>query len=172
MKSLKTFITTGSAFGAVMGIPTCVLVSLLGGVAVGIFMGLIVALASGTLFGLMVTLFTAYQRKVFEKQKLEFKEEVVLYDGPANHLINHRAIGGWLFLTDKRLLFRSHKFEPQPHEWSLPLSEIGDVRTAMTLRVVPNGLRIHSTSGQIDHFVVEGNRRWREQVLAAKARAA
>ena len=135
---------------------------------IGILNALPLVIGSGLLFGLLMALFAASQQKVFEKQKTKFEDEELLHDGPANHFLNLESVGGWLYLTDKRLFFRSHKFNIQSHEWSLLLSEIDNVQTNRTLGIMPNRFQVTSISGEVDNFVVYGNQNWREQILSAK----
>jgi hypothetical protein len=76
-------------------------------------------------------------------------------------------VGGWLYLTDKRLLFRPHGFNVQRHELSIPLADVADVQTCSTAWVIPNGL--HLVTSKVDErFVVEGRRDWVEQIRLAR----
>src|SRR5215470_6508505 len=77
--------------------------------AVGPF-GLVLGLAAGLLFGLMVATFVAWQRSRFTREDPGLEGEHLLKQGPANHFRGLEGVGGWLYLTDKRLLFRSHRF--------------------------------------------------------------
>ncbi len=167
----KTLLTTGAVFGVIIGSLACIVISILFGLDRGIMVGAAIALSTSFIFGLIMALFMAFQRKDFSRQNLELPGEVLLRDGPANHFRNGEGVGGWLYLTDQRVLFRSHKFNIQPHEWSMPLTNITNVQTVLTFGIIPNGLRLSAQSGQIEKFVVEGNRRWREQIFSAQTRA-
>jgi hypothetical protein len=76
-------------------------------------------------------------------------------------------VGGWLYLTDQRLVFLSHGFNIQEHKLSIPLEEIVEARPCATARIIPNGLRIVTTEGE-ERFVVEGRRSWADEIEQAK----
>jgi hypothetical protein len=53
--------------------------------------------------------------------------ESVVWSRRANHSVGWRAVGGKLYLTDRRLLFRPNGFERSlffGKEWSAPLAEV------------------------------------------------
>lgn len=149
------------------------------GVPFGLFMGLFftflsggffefgLGLAFGLLFGLLLAAFAAWQGSRFTREVPGLEGEQLLKQGPANHFRGWEGVGGWLYLTDKRLLFRSHRFNVQNHELSMPLGEIVEVQTCSTAWVIPNGLRVVTAQGA-ERFVVEGRRSWLEEISQAK----
>ena len=153
--------------------------AVLTGVPFGLFMGLFFALHSGNssefilglpaglFFGPTMAAFAAWQASRFTQDPPELQDEQLLKQGPANHFVGMEGVGGWLYLTDKRLLFRSHRFNIQNHELSMPLADIMEVQTCLTGRIVPNGLRVLTTSGE-ERFVVGGRRRWLVEIRLAK----
>ena len=173
MKSfIKTALITGACFGISMGICAGILVGIARGISAGISFGLWGAVASGLVFGLAMASFTAMMRRSFARTRPEFKGEELLRDGPANHFLNGEGVGGWLFLTKERLLFRSHQFNVQCHELSFPLAEIAEVQPARTVGLFPNGLRLVTHSGKNERFVVEAHRRWCDEIIRAQTRTA
>ena len=173
MKSfVKTALITGVAFGIPMGIFFGVRMGIVHGFSAGVSFGLVTGAASGLAFGLAMAGFMAIQRRRFSQARPEFRGEELLHDGPANHLLNGEGVGGWLFLTRERLLFRSHQFNNQPHELSVPLAEIAAVQPVRTAKIFPNGLRLVTRSGREERFVVEAHRRWRDEILRAQRRVA
>ena len=46
-------------------------------------------------------------------------DENILLESPANHCKGIEGVGGKLFLTNKKLIFKSHKFNIQNHEFSI-----------------------------------------------------
>jgi len=114
-----------------------------------------------------MTGFMAIQRRRFSRARVELIGEQLLHDGPANHFLNGEGVGGWLFLTKERLLFRSHQFNVQRHELSVPLKEIAEVQPVRTARIFPNGLRLVTRSGKEERFVVREHGRWRDEIVRA-----
>ena len=69
-------------------------------------------------------------------------------------------MGGKLFLTDKRLRFRSHKINFQKHDESYPIETIASVEPSRSLGIIPNGLLVHLRDGRRERFVVTGRGDW------------
>lgn len=97
--------------------------------------------------------------------------EVLLHHGPANHWKGAESVGGKLFLTSKRLRFRSHKLNVQSHDESYPVADIVDVEPVRTLGIVPNGVRVSLRDGRQERFVVMGRAAWLERLHASRARS-
>src|SRR5947199_4936916 len=115
----KTTILAGIPFGLAMGVFYVL--------RVGWSRGLLLASGSGLLFGITMAAFSTYQRRRFTVERPAFTDEQVLHEGPANHFLNRAGVGGWIYLTTRRLLFRSHAINLQPHELSIELSDISEV---------------------------------------------
>ena len=109
----KTSLLGGASFGAFMGI--------LFGLRYGPVAGVLGGLGSGLLFSQSIGAFVARQRVKFSGQCPLSEGERVIKEGPVNHLRRAEGVGGWLYLTNERLYFRSHKVNIQVHELSLPL---------------------------------------------------
>jgi hypothetical protein len=133
--------------------------------------GLLLGLAAGLSFGLLTATFVAWQRSRFTDEDPCLEGEQLLKQGPANHFRGPEGVGGWLYLTDQRLLFRSHPFNVQNHEVSIPLDEIVEVRVCRTAWIIPNGLRVVTTQ-KAERFVVEGRRSWVAVISRVKGEAA
>lgn len=172
MKSFaRTALITGAAFGIPMGVLAGIVIGLARGLSGGVLFALQIAAASGLTFGVAMAGFMAIQRRRFVQARPEFTGEELLHDGPANHFLNGEGVGGWLFLTKERLLFRSHPFNIQRHELSVPLTEIAEVQPVRTAKVFSNGLRLVTRSGRDERFVVEAHRRWCDEIIRAQTRA-
>jgi len=154
--------------------------TLLAGVPFGLFMavffafmrpgpiGLAAGLIGGLFFGLIMAGFVAYQRRKTTAAKPVFPGEELLHDGPANHFRNGEGVGGWLYLTNRRLFFRSHPLNLQPHETDLPLGEIATAAPALTLGLIPNGLVVSTATGASERFVVEQRKSWSTAIAQAR----
>jgi hypothetical protein len=160
----RTTLRTGIPFGIAMGV-FCVLMA-------GWQRGLSLAVGSGLLFGITMAAFTGYQQRRFAVQRPAFTNEQILHEGPANHFLNGEGVGGWIYLTSRRLLFRSHAINFQPHELSIELSDISKALPVLTAKIIPNGLRIVTRSGRDERFVVEERRRWCDEITNAQKRVA
>ncbi len=160
----KIMLLTGIPFGLVMGL----FWSFLYGSTSGIVMGSI----AGVLFGAMMSVFSRYQKKKFEMERPSFAGEDLVKEGGANHFRNIEAVGGWIYLTDKRLFFRSHSINVQRHELSIPLEKISEAKPCRTLGIIPNGLEIMTTDGDKEKFVVDDRKEWSRKILEMKQRVA
>lgn len=159
-KFVKTTLFSGVPFGAAMGVFYILMA--------GWHRGLWLAVGSGVFFGVTTAAFTSYQRHRFASGRPAFSGEEILHEGPANHFLNREAVGGWIYLTPRRFLFRSHAVNFQPHELSIDLSDISKAQPVMTAKIIPNGLRIVTRSGRDERFVVEDRRRWCHEIANAQ----
>ena len=76
--------------------------------------------------------------------------ETLLREGAANLQRGVETVGGRLFLTDRRLLFRSHGFNVQDGDTEIPLARIRGARPCWTrllgvLPLAPNSLMSATT---------------------------
>lgn len=113
--------------------------------------------AFGTLMGGVLLLATRKARKdsaaMLAGAGLEPGERV-LEDGPANRQ-QKVAVGGWLYLTDRRLLFRPHGMNlgfGSPLD--LPLGQIADVTPYNAAWIFPTGLCVARRDGTTERFIV------------------
>lgn len=90
--------------------------------------------------------------------------ESMLFDTPANHFKGIEAVGGKLYLTNKRLVFKSHKINFQKHQLSINLSDILKVDKYKPFSIANNGLLIKTTDNKIEKFVVQKREAWVEQL--------
>ena len=147
---------TGIPFGIAMS-PIFILQS---GISSGAIMGAI----AGLFFGLSMAAFGSYQSKKLRSQRPDFEDEELIEEGPANHFVNGEGVGGWLFLTDKRLFFKSHGVNIQRHELSIPLSDITNLAKAKSLWVVPNRLNVQLKNGKVERFVLNKRDLWKREI--------
>jgi len=151
LRFLKIAVLAGVPFGLLMAVVLAPVSN--SGVSLKI------ALATGGAFGLLMAGFAAWQRSRFTQEDPCGEGERLVKQGPANHFLGWEAVGGWLSLTDQRLLFRSHRFNVQRHELPIPLAEVKRVEACWTAWIIPNGLRVVTARGT-ERFVVEGRQSW------------
>ena len=161
-----TTLRCGIPFGLIMAI----FISLCAGWRSGVACGL----AAGLLFGVSIAVCAGRQRRRFQTESpgFSFTGEELLREGPASHFLHGESIGGWLYLTTRRLLFRSHPFNLQRHDTDLPLASIPEASPVFTAWIIPNGLLVRTVSGQHERFVVEQHERWSEEISRARSRSA
>ena len=158
-QTVRTFLLMWLAFGGFMG----AFFTFQYGPRIGVPSGL----ASGLLFAGFMSAFGLSQASKSKGQCLLMEGETLLKDGPANHFVRAEGVGGWLYLTNSRLYFRSHRFNIQNHELSIPLDQIVHVKTSLTLGIIPNGVTVETPTG-VEKFVVQGARVWVEGIGQAK----
>ena len=125
-----------------------------------IIAGLIGGAVAGLLFGWLIGLF-AKSKFVTRATKIETEPgENILFETPANHFKGIEGVGGKLYLTNKRLVFKSHKLNIQQHQLSLLTKNIKSFNRYKTLGLVDNGLAIIIAEGKTEKFVVEQVEIW------------
>lgn len=87
-------------------------------------------------------------------------DENIMFETPANHFKGIEGVGGRLYLTNRRLIFKSHKLNIQNHQLSIDLSDIKHVDRYKTLGLVNNGLVITIITDKTEKFVVEKVEEW------------
>ena len=95
--------------------------------------------------------------------------ETLIKEGAANHFKGSEAVGGKLYLTNTRLIFKSHAFNVQAHEEAFQLGDITSVLPRKTLGIIPNGMTVTLKDGREEKFVINGRDDWMKQIAGAKA---
>ena len=122
-----------------------------------IFLGIMCGAIAGILFGYLTGKFLKFTDSNVNIETEE--DENVLLESLANHYKGIEAVGGKLFLTNKKLIFKSHKFNIQNHEFSISLDEI--VKTDKYKNIgINNGLSILCKNGKTEKIVVEEPEKW------------
>jgi hypothetical protein len=151
-RQLKSFMYSSLAFG----IPMALFFALQYGAAYGIPIGL----ACGVAFGALISGFAMYQAKKFTANRPLDAGETLLHEGGANHFASGEAAGGWMYMTDHRLLFVSHAMNAHAHTLSIPAGDIVTATKGNTFGVIPNQLAITLGNGRTEKFVVFGAKEW------------
>jgi hypothetical protein len=170
----KTKIKTGLFFGVVMSIffilqdlfthPDLTSQYIIVSIVSGLFCGAL----SGFLFSWFISWFMrkfANSKRFLNDTKIDIQEgETILFDSGANHFKGAEAVGGKLYLTNRRLVFKSHKFNIQNHKLSINLSDIDNVDRYKTLGLVNNGLSVTTMDNKTEKFVVQQIDEWVNQL--------
>lgn len=87
-------------------------------------------LIGGLIAGLLFATIMQYTaKKIFKKVIIETADsENIIKEGGANHFKGKEGVGGKLVLTDKRLIFKSHKFNIQNHQDNFDLRQVENFR--------------------------------------------
>lgn len=122
----------------------------------GLFGGALAGLLFGWLIGRFVN-----SKLLTKGTKIETEpDETIVFESGANHFKGAEAVGGKLYLTNKRLVFKSHKFNIQNHELSIRLLDVDKVDRYKTLGLANNSLAITTVDSKIEKFVVQQPDDW------------
>lgn len=71
----------------------------------------------------------------------------------ATHFMGIEAVGGKVFVTNMRVVFKTHDMNIQSTELSIPFSEIKSVEYRNTAGMIPNGMKIVLKTGEEKKFI-------------------
>lgn len=148
------------------------------GVPFGVAMGLVAAAsgdnavvlgaAQGIAFGCLMAGFMALYEKRAAKVVAELAPEGIVHHGPATHMATGR-IGGWLVLTEQRLVFVPHKLNVGGKRQELAVADVAGARPGDAL--LPNQIEVVTRAGQRLRFVVKKRRDWLAKLPGVKPAA-
>jgi hypothetical protein len=152
--------------------------SLLAAVALGVLGAFLVA---GTCYVLQLTLelhrmrLPADELEPFEALTLDMKGTLVHFRTGRSWRF-WDAVGGKLFLTDRRLLFLAHRGQYWHYRLSIPLGQIANAEPAAVFGGIPGALRITLVDSKQELFTFGAVRgleadRWAAAILLARYRA-
>ena len=144
--------------GVYFGLILTVIYTLMTNLLVGLLMGIIAV----PFFGLFMFLVFYIFKLRYEKER-EKLDSTVLKDGPANHFNSIIAIGGWLFLTEDCLVYKSNSMNLKNNKFEIPFNEIKSLEKSKTFGFISNGLKI-ITKKKKESFVVNEPEKWIEKI--------
>jgi hypothetical protein len=118
----------------------------------------------GLLFGWLLGLFINSNFLKKGTSIVTDKNETIVFETGANHFKGVEGVGGKLYLTNKRLVFKSHNFNIQKHELSISLSDVDQVARYSTFGIVNNGLSVTTSDNVIEKFAVQQPEEWMNQL--------
>ena len=92
--------------------------------------------------------------------------EIIIRESRANHLKPLEGVGGKLFLTNQRLFFKSHFFNIQTHEESIPLDDIVSIE-AKHSDFISGKMTIILKKGSEEKFYVPKRKKWIKDIEKA-----
>ena len=169
---LRTVVLAGLVFGTCFGVPAGILALVFTQrVGFALAVAAVCVVGAGLPFGFALAAFQRSLRGRAAGGNPDLRGEHVLWEGVANHFVEGEGVGGYMWLTDSRLLFVSHRANVRPHELTIPLHEVREVRAARTLRLVPNALNVDTASDTTERFVVEDRGAWAREIQHARGSA-
>lgn len=87
-------------------------------------------------------------------------DETVEVEGPANLFRGMEGVGGKIFLTNKKLIFKSHKINIQTGQTDVAYADIDQIINRKTAKLINNGIRIVTKDGKQFDFVVNERAVW------------
>jgi hypothetical protein len=96
------------------------------------------------------------------------QDEELIKNGEATHFIGRQWAGGRLALTDKRLIFKTHKNNSKIYQVSFELSRLKKVNAIKTLNLIMNGLLLELEDNTSVRFIVEEPNKWVDMIQKQK----
>lgn len=122
--------------------------------------GLAGGLVAGFLFGWILGAFINSKQVEQSTQIKTEDDETILFGSQANHLRGIEAVGGKLYLTNKRLVFKSHNFNFKNEMLSIPRSDIVSLGSFKSLGFISNGLSVTLRDQKTEKFIVDRPQDW------------
>ncbi|HVS38996.1 MAG TPA: PH domain-containing protein [Gemmataceae bacterium] len=98
--------------------------------------------------------------------------KIALLDGEevlATEQANHGSGGGWLYVTNRRVIFEPNALSFGSRVREIPLEDIDDVGPHNLLGIIPDGMEIWTRDGKRHRFVVWGRRRLIDMIHVCKS---
>jgi hypothetical protein len=133
-------------------------------VFITILSGLAGGAVEGILFGWMMGLLMNSKLLTKGTKINTLTDENILFETGANHFKGAEGVAGKLYLTNQRLVFKSHKFNIQNHELSINLSDIGQVERYKIVGLINKGLSVTTFDNKTEKFVVQQIEEWMNQL--------
>jgi len=123
-----------------------------------IFAGIFTAIFCGIFFGYVMGKLAIKLAKSIKDLELE-ESEKILFSSLANYYKGIVSVGGKLFLTSKRLVFKSHKYNFPNHELSITIDDIVKVDRFKRFGM-NNGISVLCKNDKTKKFIVEEPEKW------------
>jgi hypothetical protein len=108
---------------------------------------------------------TKFTSKIGKNIKPELtQDENIEVEGPANLFRGMEGVGGKLFLTNKKVVFKSHKINIQTGQTEILFENISEIIKRKTAKLIDNGIRIKTNDGNEFDFVVNEREKWIEKL--------
>lgn len=144
------------------------------GIVVGLMVGVLLAVLLGGLGGLIygLIMYSFMENKAKEFAPLReslIAQKRLYYDDGANHFVGAEGVGGWLFLLNDSLYFKSHQQNIQVHELQIPLVSIRKVECCKKLGF-NTGLNVELVDGKVEQYTVNDPQIWEKKIYEVRQR--
>ena len=94
------------------------------------------------------------------------ENETIIRKSRATHWKHFEGVGGKLFLTNRRLIFKSHRLNFQPHEEAIQLEDIISIEAKYS-DFVSAKMLISLRNGAIERYYVPHRKTWVKDIEKA-----
>ena len=130
--------------------------------------GFLLSVAAGAVFGMAMGLVSYTTGKRFASKIDLANDEHLIHQGSANLVDGKRVSGGWLFLTNQRLLFLPNGANLDNQARERALEDIERVDLSSIYGVLPICICVNTVfDDQGVKYVVESRKRWKGQIDSA-----
>lgn len=155
-------ILSGIFFGSLMALMDYAIGGKLETVSKYVIMGGSYGIVMGIGFPFFSTkLVRLFSTKITPKIKPDLvSDEHILAHGPANLYRGIEGVGGKLFLTESKLIFKSHHINIQKGQTDICYAHIKSITPRKTMKIIDNGIRITTREHNTYNFVVNDRALW------------
>ena len=130
--------------------------------------GIVNALLIGLIGGIFTGLFNSFIMYKFAVPKYVLDDlsididtdESIKFQTSANYTSGSVPVSGKLFLTNKRLAFKNHRYDKNVLQFSIDIANIEQVEQFKTLNFFKNGLKVLTNKKMSNEFIVEKPSQW------------
>lgn len=79
----------------------------------------------------------------------------------------NKQLSGQLHINNKELSFEFDNFQNSSMSLHIPISKIEKVEIFALYNIAPNGLKIHTKTGEVNSFVMENPIKVKKQIIAS-----
>lgn len=92
------------------------------------------------------------------------QNEEIEIEGPANLFRGMEGVGGKIFLTNKKIIFKSHRINIQRGQTNIEYQNVKKIIERKTAKLINNGIRIITNDNKEYDFVVNERDLWVEKI--------
>lgn len=129
-----------------------------------IYISIAGGIVAAIIFALFFKWFFDQNRLIRQAALIDMKDQELLLESVANHLLKREAVGGKLYLLTNELVFKSHRFNFKCHTQTISLKQIKEVNLYSSRYIVDNGLVITTHDGKQEKFVVFDRYLWKVMI--------
>lgn len=91
-------------------------------------------------------------------------DEIIEIEGPANLFRGIEGVGGKIFLTNKKMIFKSHKINIQKGQTNIDYQDIKQVVKRKSIKLINNKIRIITKANKTFDFIINERDVWYEKI--------